>query len=416
VEDPLQDTVDTLLPLLGVDRGRRVRRVRHAEQVEDERQHLTEALVHQEQPAGDPCAGRLGTVAIPDLVEGAPHLQYGEHRDRLPVRDAASLEDRDPARATALDELGAQARLADARLGDDANHLTAAAARALESGDERGHFTVAPDERGEPAGPRAIETGAERPHGLEIEEPDRLTHALDRNPAQILELEVPLDEPRRVLRETDVPRLGERLHALREADDVSVGRELHVQVVADSPDYDLARVEPDADRERHAVLGADLARVRAGGVTQTERRVAGALRVILVGDRRAEERHAAVPGELVDEPLEALDAVAEDAEEALHDLRPRLGVELLRQLHRALHVGEEDGDLLALALDRGFRLADLLGEERRMGWRWSRRPPADRQRRAAAAAEFLADLDRGAAGGTPHGQFGAALRAEATVG
>jgi hypothetical protein len=51
-----------------------------------------------------------------------------------------------------------------------------------------------------------------------------------------------------------------------------------------------------------------------------------------------------------------------------------------------------------------------------MGWRWSRRPPADRQRRAAAAAEFLADLNRGAAGGTPHGQFGAALRAEATVG
>src|SRR2546429_15394 len=35
--------------------------------------------------------------------------------------------------------------------------------------------------------------------------------------------------------------------------------------------------------------------------------------------------------------------------------------------------------------------------------------------RAAAAAEFLADLDRGAAGGTPHGQFGAALCAEATV-
>jgi TRAP-type mannitol/chloroaromatic compound transport system substrate-binding protein len=51
-----------------------------------------------------------------------------------------------------------------------------------------------------------------------------------------------------------------------------------------------------------------------------------------------------------------LEAVAEDAEEALHDLRPRLGVELLRQLHRALHVGEEDGDLLALALDRGQRI------------------------------------------------------------
>ena len=93
VQDPLQDTVDALLPLLGVDRGRRVRRVRHAEEIEDERQHLAKALVHQEQPAGDLRAGRLGTVAIRDPVEGAPHLQHGQHRDRLPVRDAASLED-----------------------------------------------------------------------------------------------------------------------------------------------------------------------------------------------------------------------------------------------------------------------------------------------------------------------------------
>ena len=197
---------------------------------------------------------------------------------------------------------------------------------------------------------------------------------------------------------------------------MSLRRILHAQVVADAPDDDLARVEPDAHGERHAVLGADLARVRAGGVTQMERGVAGALRVILVGDRRAEKRHAAVSGELVDEALEALDAVAEHAEEALHDLRPRLGVELLRQVHRALHVDEEDDDLLALALDRGFRPADLLGEERHMRCRCSRRPPADRQHRAAAAAEFLADRDRCAAGGTAHGQFGAALGAEATVG
>src|SRR5262249_60936827 len=49
-------------------------------------------------------------------------------------------------------------------------------------------------------------------------------------------------------------------------------------------------------------------------------------------------------------------------------------------------------------------------------WRCCVAPTADRQRYAAAAAEFLADLDRGAAGGTPHGQFGAALGAETTVG
>jgi len=56
------------------------------------------------------------------------------------------------------------------------------------------------------------------------------------------------------------------------------------------------------------------------------------------------------------------------------------------------------------------------GEERRVSWRSCRRPTADRQRYAAAAAEFLVGLDRGAAGGAPPGECGAALRAETTVG
>ena len=42
--------------------------------------------------------------------------------------------------------------------------------------------------------------------------------------------------------------------------------------------------------------------------------------------------------------------------------------------------------------------------------------PTTSARSAAAAAEFLTDLDRGAAGGTPNDQFGAALSAEAMVG
>jgi len=60
------------------------------------------------------------------------------------------------------------------------------------------------------------------PTAFEIEEPHRFTHALDRPLTEILKAEVPLDEPRRVLRETDVPRLGMRLHALRETDDMSL--------------------------------------------------------------------------------------------------------------------------------------------------------------------------------------------------
>ena len=93
-----------------------------------------------------------------------------------------------------------------------------------------------------------------------------------------------------------------------------------------------------------------------------QRRETRTLGMVLVRDRCAEQRHDAVAGELVDEALEALDAVGEDAEEALHDPRERFRIELPGQLHRALHVGEQDGDLLALAFDGGLGLQDPLDE------------------------------------------------------
>ena len=84
--------------------------------------------------------------------------------------------------------------------------------------------------------------------------------------------------------------------------------------------------------------------------------------MVLVRDRCAEERHDAVAGVLVHGALEAVHAVGEDVEEAVHDPVPRLGVDLLRQLHRAPHVGEEDGHLLALALEGVTRGEYLLGQ------------------------------------------------------
>ena len=108
--------------------------------------------------------------------------------------------------------------------------------------------------------------------------------------------------------------------------------------------------------------------------------------MVLVRDRRAEERHDAVAGVLVDRALEAVHAVGEDLEEALEDRVPLLGVDLLGELHRALHVGEEHRHLLALAL------------ERRRATAGSSRPGASACRRAARAR---AGSTRAAAGGAP---------------
>jgi len=70
----------------------------------------------------------------------------------------------------------------------------------------------------------------------------------------------------------------------------------------------------------------------------------------------------AVAGVLVHRALEAMHAICEDLEETVENPMPFLRVDLLGQLHRALHVGEQDGDLFALAFERGLRLQDLVGE------------------------------------------------------
>src|SRR4030095_2049535 len=125
------------------------------------------------------------------------------------------------------------------------------------------------------------------------------------------------------------------------------------------------------------VLGqcAELARQIEGGGT-------GTLGVVLVGDRSAEERHDAVTGVLVDRPLVPVNAPREDPEQAIQQAMPVLGIDALRELHRAHDVGEEDGDQLALAPERALGGEDLLDE---MPRRVRPRLPGDGGRREARA-------------------------------
>ena len=88
---------------------------------------------------------------------------------------------------------------------------------------------------------------------------------------------------------------------------------------------------------------------------QIERGRAGALGVVFVGDRGAEERHDAIAGVLVDGSLVSVHAVREDPEQAIEQAMPFLGIDALRELHRAHDVGEEHGDQLALAPERALR-------------------------------------------------------------
>jgi hypothetical protein len=137
---------------------------------------------------------------------------------------------------------------------------------------------------------------------------------------------------------------------------------VHAQVVADPPHDDLAGVQPHPHRELEPALAPHVLGERAELARQVQGGRTGALGVVLVGDRSAEECHDAITGVLVDGPLVSVNAAGEDPEQAIEQAMPFLGIDALRELHRAHHVGEEHGDKLALAPERALGRQNLLDE------------------------------------------------------
>ena len=109
---------------------------------------------------------------------------------------------------------------------------------------------------------------------------------------------------------------------------------------------------PTGDLDEHALGPSHGLGVLLDRVLHPERRVAGPHRVILMGDRRPEQCHDPVAHHLVHGALVVMDRLHHPLERRVEELAGLLGISIRQQLHRALEVGEEDGDLLALAFER----------------------------------------------------------------
>src|SRR5262245_36661023 len=88
--------------------------------------------------------------------------------------------------------------------------------------------------------------------------------------------------------------------------------------------------------------------------------------MILMRQRCPEEGHDAVAHDLVHRALVVMDGFHHPLEDGIQQLPRLLGVPVGEQLHRALQVGEEHCDLLALAFEGASRQKDALGQ---MLWR-----------------------------------------------
>ncbi len=86
----------------------------------------------------------------------------------------------------------------------------------------------------------------------------------------------------------------------------------------------------------------------------SQRRIAGAHGVILMGKRRAEQRHDPVAHHLVHRTFVVVHRFHHMLDDRIEKFTRLLRITVSEQLHRSFHVGEQHRDLLALAFERAF--------------------------------------------------------------
>jgi hypothetical protein len=216
------------------------------------------------------------------------------------------------------------------------------------------HLAVPANELGQPSSGRRLQPRPDRSRSGHLVDLDWRAQSLDRHRAERLHPDVTLGQPEHLGRQEDRPWCGHLFHPARQVGRLPDGRVIHVQVVADRADHHLSRVQPHSDLDEHALGPSHGLGVLRYRFLHPERRVARAHRVILMGQRRAEQRHDAIAHDLVDGALVAVDGLHHPLEDGVEELARLLGVPVGEQLHRALQIGEEDRHLLTLALQRAL--------------------------------------------------------------
>ena len=156
----------------------------------------------------------------------------------------------------------------------------------------------------------------------------------------------------RVAREEDRAGLGHLLHAAGQVGGLAHRRVVHVQVAADGPHHDVAGVDSDPDLERYALRALD-GRPRSASRSPASAAPREHARTAWSSWARGAPKSAMMPSPItwLTVPSYRWTASIMRSSTGSSSLAPFLGVPVGEQLHGALEVGEENGDLLALPLD-----------------------------------------------------------------
>jgi hypothetical protein len=153
----------------------------------------------------------------------------------------------------------------------------------------------------------------------DLEDLERDLEPLDRHRAQRSGLHVALGQPEGLRGGQHGAGGGHLLHPRGQVRGLADRGVVHAQVAADRAHHDLAGVEADPDLDRNALGPPQPIGVPPDPILHAQRRVAGAHRVILMGERGPEEGHDAVAHDLVHRALIAVDGFHHPFEDGVED-------------------------------------------------------------------------------------------------
>ena len=356
LEEHLRERIDDpVVALARVERAKRIVRWQRVQQGDERRHRVAGPGIELAQARGDLLGHPGGRVERVELEVGAQELDDRAVRSRPLVRLRAPLEDAPRLRLRRAEEFVDEPGLADARLRADRHDLPLTDARVLEQRVQAVELRDASDESRELPRIGGPEPRARRRPADELGDFNRRAEPPDQPGAQRGDLHGAFGKAERAGRDENGAGVRHLLHAGGEVGRLAHCGVVHLGVAADLAYDDLAGVQADADPDRDALGLLDLLGVAPHGLLHPERCIAGAHRVVLVRERRAEERHDAVAHHLVHVALVAVDRFHHALEDGVEQPPGFLGVAVGEELHRAFEVGEEHGDLLALADHRGAR-------------------------------------------------------------
>ncbi len=296
--------------------------------------------------------GDLGSHARPGspIVEiGHPQAvaqQPGHHvkRDVAGVGLAVGGEHRHIAARRERCGFADQSALADARRTHDIDHTPGAADGLVE---DRGHgadFPLTADQNrlAAPTG-RMVVDGHQSPGG------HRCVSALDVHQLGLTQHRGLFDQAGGGLAEHHPTRRRHRFHSLRHPHLLTDRRVTHWARTGLTGNH-LTRIQANPQLQHDTVTALNLGGQALCLLLDIQRGQARAESVILQRDRRPEQRHDPIAGELIDRAAVALHDDRCAVHQLGHDLAQPLRTHRRRDPHRPHHIGEQHSDLLVLGM------------------------------------------------------------------